>query len=256
MRPASRSHSATTWGRWRDSTPVGVCGETGLVERGEQRRAKLAGRIGRALEVIGAIHDDADAARPHVGRVEVGDDEYRLVGSEAEQCRHQHERIRDRPVLVRRLEATEGRERLRMRQHRLRATGGNERGAEVVEAHLASLAESRFSSKGACVLWEAIVGSAVGGPFSPAIVAEGRFVFVAGQGPLKDGTYVEGSIEDETRLTLENVGRLLEQAGSGFEHVVRCGVWLVDLADFAGMNGVYQSFFPEPGPHAQRSAPT
>ena len=64
----------------------------------------------------------------------------------------------------------------------------------------------------------------------------------------KDGTYAEGSIEDETTLTLENVGRLLEQAGSGFEHVVRCGVWLVDLADFAGMNGVYQSFFPEPRP--------
>ncbi len=95
---------------------------------------------------------------------------------------------------------------------------------------------------------EAITGSAVGGPYSPAIVAEGRFVFVAGQGPLQDGIYVEGAIEDETRLTLENMGGLLEQAGSGFEHVVRCGVWLVDLADFAGMNGVYQSFFPEPRP--------
>lgn len=95
---------------------------------------------------------------------------------------------------------------------------------------------------------EAITGSAVAGPYSPAIVAEGKFVFVAGQGPLKDGTYVAGSIADETRLTLENMGRLLEQAGSGFEHVVRCGVWLVDLADFAEMNGVYQSFFPEPRP--------
>ena len=95
---------------------------------------------------------------------------------------------------------------------------------------------------------EAIVGTAVGGPYSPAVVAEGRFVFVAGQGPLKDGTYVPGSIEDETRLTLENVGMLLEKAGTGFEHVVRCGVWLADLADFAGMNGVYQTFFPEPRP--------
>ena len=95
---------------------------------------------------------------------------------------------------------------------------------------------------------EAIVGSAVLGPFSPAIVAEGRFVFVAGQGPVRDGAYVPGSIEDETRLTLENVGTLLEKAGSGFEHVVRCGVWIVDLADLAGMNGVYQTFFPEPRP--------
>jgi 2-iminobutanoate/2-iminopropanoate deaminase len=95
---------------------------------------------------------------------------------------------------------------------------------------------------------EAIVGTAVGGPYSPAIVAEGRFVFVAGQGPLKDGTYVPGSIEDETRLTLENIGTLLDKAGSAFEHVVRCGVWLVELDDFGGMNSVYQTFFPEPRP--------
>jgi 2-iminobutanoate/2-iminopropanoate deaminase len=95
---------------------------------------------------------------------------------------------------------------------------------------------------------EVIVGAAVGGPYSPAVVAEGRFVFVAGQGPLKDGEYVPGPIEDETRLTLENVGAQLEQAGSGFEHVVRCGVWLADLGDLAGMNAVYQSFFPEPRP--------
>jgi len=95
---------------------------------------------------------------------------------------------------------------------------------------------------------EAIVGAAVGGPYSPAVVAEGRFVFVAGQGPLEDGEYVPGPIEDETTLTLENLGSLLEQAGSGFEHVVRCGVWLVDLADFPGMNAVYQAFFPDPRP--------
>jgi 2-iminobutanoate/2-iminopropanoate deaminase len=98
------------------------------------------------------------------------------------------------------------------------------------------------------VVREAIVGTAVGGPYSPAIVAEGRFVFVAGQGPLRDGEYVAGSIEEETRQTLENVGALLEKAGSGFEHVVRCGVWLVDLEDFPGMNAVYQTYFPEPRP--------
>jgi 2-iminobutanoate/2-iminopropanoate deaminase len=98
------------------------------------------------------------------------------------------------------------------------------------------------------VVREAIVGAAVGGPYSPAVVAEGRFVFVAGQGPLRDGEYVPGSIEEETTQTLENMGALLEQAGSGFEHVVRCGVWLVDLEDFAGMNVVYQTYFPEPRP--------
>jgi 2-iminobutanoate/2-iminopropanoate deaminase len=95
---------------------------------------------------------------------------------------------------------------------------------------------------------EALAGAPSIGPFSQAIVAEGRFVFVTGQGPLADGTYAPGSIEDETRLTLENVGRLLEQAGSSFEHVVRCGVWIIDLSDLAGMNAVYESFFPAPRP--------
>jgi 2-iminobutanoate/2-iminopropanoate deaminase len=95
---------------------------------------------------------------------------------------------------------------------------------------------------------EAIVGTAVRGPYSPAVFGEGRFVFVAGQGPLRDGEYVPGSIEDETRLTLENLGAVLEQAGSGFEHVVRCGVWIVNLDDFAAMNRVYESFFSEPRP--------
>ena len=95
---------------------------------------------------------------------------------------------------------------------------------------------------------KAIVGTAVGGPYSPAIIAEGTFVFVAGQGPLKDGEYVPGSIEEETQQTLENMAALLEKAGSGFKHVVRCGVWLVDLDELAGMNRVYESFFPEPRP--------
>jgi 2-iminobutanoate/2-iminopropanoate deaminase len=95
---------------------------------------------------------------------------------------------------------------------------------------------------------EALAGAPSIGPFSQAIVAEGRFVFVAGQGPLDNGTYVPGAIEDETRLTLENVGRILAEAGSGFEHVVRCGVWITDLNDLAGMNSVYESFFPAPRP--------
>jgi 2-iminobutanoate/2-iminopropanoate deaminase len=95
---------------------------------------------------------------------------------------------------------------------------------------------------------EAIQGTAVGGPYSPAMIGEGRFVFVAGQGPLEAGEYRAGTIEEETRLTLENLGTVLGLAGSGFEHVVRCGVWLADLSEFVGMNSVYETFFPEPRP--------
>ena len=95
---------------------------------------------------------------------------------------------------------------------------------------------------------KAIQGRRYAGPYSPAIIGEGRFVFVAGQGPLDAGEYRAGTIEEETRLTLENLGTSSRQAGSGFEHVVRCGVWLADLGDFDGMNSVYQTFFPEPRP--------
>lgn len=92
------------------------------------------------------------------------------------------------------------------------------------------------------------VGPVPGPPYSHAIVAEGRFAFLAGQGPLKDGQLVSGTIEEETRLTLENLMAVLEACGSGPEHVVRCGCWLVDLDDFDGMNAVYREFFPSAPP--------
>lgn len=95
---------------------------------------------------------------------------------------------------------------------------------------------------------EAVPGPKPRGPYSPGIVAEGRFVFVSGQGPLRDGVYVSGTIVEETRLTLDNLLAVLTASGSGPEHVVRCGVWLTDLADFPGMNSVYEDVFPDPKP--------
>ena len=95
---------------------------------------------------------------------------------------------------------------------------------------------------------EAIPSSNPLAPYSAAVVAEGKFVFVAGQVALRDGQYVPGTVEEETRLTLENVGAILEAAGSGFEHVVRCGVWLTDVSQFAAMNSVYVTFFPDSKP--------
>ena len=47
------------------------------------------------------------------------------------------------------------------------------------------------------------------GPYSPGIVAEGRFVYVSGQGAMRDGEYVAGRAGEETRLILENVFRIL-----------------------------------------------
>jgi 2-iminobutanoate/2-iminopropanoate deaminase len=95
---------------------------------------------------------------------------------------------------------------------------------------------------------EAVPGPTGRGPYSPGIIAEGKFAFVSGQGPLRDGVYVEGTIEEETRLTLDNLLAVLAASGCTAEDVVRCGVWLTDLADFAEMNRVYAEVFPDPKP--------
>jgi 2-iminobutanoate/2-iminopropanoate deaminase len=95
---------------------------------------------------------------------------------------------------------------------------------------------------------QAVTGNAPGGPYSPGIVAEGRFLFVSGQGPTNEGARIVGTIEEETRLVLDNVGRVLEQAGVTFADVVRCNVYLADLDDFASMNAVYETYFPGPQP--------
>jgi 2-iminobutanoate/2-iminopropanoate deaminase len=79
-----------------------------------------------------------------------------------------------------------------------------------------------------------------GAPYSQAIVANG-FVFVAGQLPLEPGSteIVGETIEDQTERVFANLGAILEAAGSGLDKLVKTTVFLVDLGDFQGMNGVY-----------------
>lgn len=81
------------------------------------------------------------------------------------------------------------------------------------------------------------------GPYSPAIGFE-RLVFVSGQGardPIS-GTMPEG-IEAQTEQVLKNVEAILKAAGSSLQHVLRCGVFLIDMREFERMNGVYARMF-------------
>jgi 2-iminobutanoate/2-iminopropanoate deaminase len=94
----------------------------------------------------------------------------------------------------------------------------------------------------------AVSGTQPAGAYSPGVIAEGRFVYVSGQGPLRDGEVVSGTIEEETELVLENVASVLAEAGASLADVVRCGVFLADLDDFSAMNEVYGRTFPEPLP--------
>jgi 2-iminobutanoate/2-iminopropanoate deaminase len=87
------------------------------------------------------------------------------------------------------------------------------------------------------------------GPYSPAVRA-GDFVFVSGQGPIDpvSNQFSYGDIQHETRVTLNNVKRILEAAGASLQDVVKCSVFLRDGRDFGAMNEVYAEFFGEQRP--------
>ena len=95
---------------------------------------------------------------------------------------------------------------------------------------------------------QVVGGSQPAGAYSPGIVAEGRFVYVSGQGSLRDGEVVGDTIEEQTRIVLGNVAAVLESAGAGLADVVQCRVFLADTADFRAMDRVYAQVFPPPLP--------
>jgi reactive intermediate/imine deaminase len=89
-------------------------------------------------------------------------------------------------------------------------------------------------------------GTALGSlPFSEAVQA-GDLLFVSGQIGNRPGTLelVAGGIEAETRQALENVRAVLERHGSSMDRVVKCTVFLADVAEWPAMNAVYRTFFP------------
>lgn len=87
------------------------------------------------------------------------------------------------------------------------------------------------------------------GPYSQAIRANG-FIFVSGQTPIDPATQqlISGSIGEQTERVLRNIEAILQQAGSSMAKIVRCGVFLKDMNDFAAMNEVYAKFFPSDPP--------
>jgi 2-iminobutanoate/2-iminopropanoate deaminase len=87
------------------------------------------------------------------------------------------------------------------------------------------------------------------GPYSQAIRANG-FIFVSGQTPIDPATQqlISGSIAEQTERVLRNIEAILQQAGSSMAKIVRCGVFLKDMNDFAAMNEVYAKFFPNDPP--------
>jgi 2-iminobutanoate/2-iminopropanoate deaminase len=79
-----------------------------------------------------------------------------------------------------------------------------------------------------------------GAPYSQAIKAAG-LVFVAGQVGMKPGAgeMVGVTIQAQTEQALQNLGAILEAAGSGLDRLVKTTVFLQNFDDFQGMNEVY-----------------
>lgn len=82
------------------------------------------------------------------------------------------------------------------------------------------------------------------GPYSPAVKA-GGFIYCSGQvgQDSATGKLVAGGLEAEAKRAFENLAALLKAAGKGFDDVVRSGVYLTSISDYAALNGLYAEYF-------------
>ncbi|MEO6238067.1 MAG: Rid family detoxifying hydrolase [Vicinamibacterales bacterium] len=81
------------------------------------------------------------------------------------------------------------------------------------------------------------------GPYSPGMIF-GKMVFVSGQAgrdPVTGG--LGPDVTAQTEQVMKNIATILEAAGSSLQHVIRCGVFLVDMNEFPKMNEVYARAF-------------
>ena len=87
------------------------------------------------------------------------------------------------------------------------------------------------------------------GPYNQAVEING-FLYVSGQLPIDvaTGEFVPGGVKEHCVQVFKNIGYILNEAGYGFESVVKTTVYLTDMADFLTMNEVYAQFFKEPFP--------
>ncbi|MBD1397494.1 RidA family protein [Pontibacter sp. JH31] len=82
------------------------------------------------------------------------------------------------------------------------------------------------------------------GPYSQATLHNG-IMYVSGQIPLdpQSGELVSGTIEEETHRVMKNLFAILQEAGMGFDNVLKCTIFVKDLNNFGAINEVYGSYF-------------
>ena len=84
-------------------------------------------------------------------------------------------------------------------------------------------------------------------PFSSAVRA-GNTLYLSGNLGNIPGTLdlAEGGISGETRQTMDNISRVLQEFGSSMDEVVKCTVFLADMSEWGAMNEVYKTYFKNP----------
>lgn len=88
------------------------------------------------------------------------------------------------------------------------------------------------------------------GPYSQAIQAEGKTIYVSGQLPVDPatGAFAGEDIQSQIRQSLENIKAILATAGADMSSVVKTTVLLKNIADFGAMNEIYAQYFQQPFP--------
>ena len=88
-----------------------------------------------------------------------------------------------------------------------------------------------------------------GGPYSQAIIYN-DLIYLSGQGPIDPQTnqVIHGTIEQETKLAMENIRIILEEAGSSLSKVLQITAYLVNMREYGRFNDVYKKYFPKEPP--------
>jgi len=87
------------------------------------------------------------------------------------------------------------------------------------------------------------------GPYSQAVIAN-NFLFVSGQIPINPETneLIDGNIEEQTKIVMENLMNIVNSAELGAENIVKITIFLKDINDFNAVNGIYRQFFDDKPP--------
>ena len=92
-------------------------------------------------------------------------------------------------------------------------------------------------------------GPAALGPYSHAVWA-GELLYLSGQTPVDPATgkLIDGDVEAQTHRAFDNLSLVLQDAGLSMDDVIKCNVYLTDMANFSAMNAAYKARFSSPFP--------